>query len=117
MSSPNPNNPSIAPVKPLEYIHNPFVESKPDDSFVKDFFSRKVMEEVRKFHTQIPGYRISPLKNLSNLASMLGLDGIWVKDESDRMKLNSFKILGGILCCRQVHPITVRHSGPTAFIC
>lgn len=50
---------------------------------------------VRKFHAQIPGYRISPLKSLNRLASMLGLGGIWVKDESQRLELNSFKVLGG----------------------
>ena len=50
---------------------------------------------VRKFHEQIPGYRISPLKGLDRLAAMLGLGGIWVKDESQRLALNSFKVLGG----------------------
>ena len=50
---------------------------------------------VRKFHEQIPGYHISPLKGLDRLASMLGVGGIWVKDESQRLALNSFKVLGG----------------------
>ena len=50
---------------------------------------------VRRFHAQIPGYRISPLKSLNHLASMLGIGGIWVKDESQRLALNSFKVLGG----------------------
>ena len=44
---------------------------------------------------QIPGYRPSPLRNLSSLASMLSVGGIWVKDESVRLNLNSFKVLGG----------------------
>lgn len=50
---------------------------------------------TRSFHQQIPGYRISPLKSLPNLAHMLGLGGIWVKDESSRLALSSFKVLGG----------------------
>ena len=54
-----------------------------------------VVQETRKFHAQIPGYRISPLKGLDRLASMLGVGGIWVKDESQRLELNSFKVLGG----------------------
>ncbi len=56
---------------------------------------RDVPRIVRKFHAQIPGYRISPLKGLDRLASMLGVGGIWVKDESQRLALNSFKVLGG----------------------
>jgi diaminopropionate ammonia-lyase len=38
---------------------------------------------------------MSPLKGLSNLAAKLGLGGIWVKDESARLDLQSFKVLGG----------------------
>ena len=38
---------------------------------------------------------MSPLKSLSNLATRLGLGGIWVKDESARLDLQSFKVLGG----------------------
>ncbi len=36
-----------------------------------------VVQQTRKFHAQIPGYRISPLKGLDRLAEMLGLGGIW----------------------------------------
>lgn len=81
--------------KPVEYIQNKFADTDQFGSFVDEFFSRETLENVRNFHKQIPGYRISPLKNLSNLATKLGLGGIWVKDESDRMRLNSFKVLGG----------------------
>lgn len=38
---------------------------------------------------------MSPLKGLSNLALKLGLGGLWVKDESARLDLQSFKVLGG----------------------
>lgn len=38
---------------------------------------------------------MSPLKSLTHLAEMLGVGGIWVKDESQRMSLRSFKVLGG----------------------
>ena len=54
-----------------------------------------VATATRRFHSQIAGYRISPLKGLRNLSSMLHLGGIWVKDESQRLDLNSFKVLGG----------------------
>ncbi|MGD9899635.1 MAG: diaminopropionate ammonia-lyase, partial [Calditrichaceae bacterium] len=47
------------------------------------------------FHHQIPEYRITPLKSLPHLALMQNLGGIWVKDESQRLNLNSIKVLGG----------------------
>jgi diaminopropionate ammonia-lyase len=38
---------------------------------------------------------MSPFQGLSNLAARLGLGGIWVKDESTRLDLQSFKVSGG----------------------
>ncbi len=57
--------------------------------------SLEIGHEARNFHMQIPGYKISPLKNLNNLARMFGVGGIWIKDEAERLALNSFKVLGG----------------------
>jgi len=62
---------------------------------VSTVFPAGVFEDARSFHRQIPGYRPSPLRSLPNLASMLSVGGIWVKDESVRLNLNSFKVLGG----------------------
>jgi len=58
-------------------------------------FPVEVSRASRKFHRQIPGYTMSPLRALPNLAQMFGVGGIWVKDESVRLELNSFKVLGG----------------------
>jgi len=58
-------------------------------------FSMKDALTARRFHKQIPGYRMSALQGLPNLAFMFGVGGIWVKDESSRLQLNSFKVLGG----------------------
>jgi diaminopropionate ammonia-lyase len=81
--------------------------SKPDISWVihsreqkrletaKEMFPVEQTHICRRFHRQIPGYRISPLRALSNLSGMLGVGGIWVKDEAQRLELNSFKVLGG----------------------
>ncbi len=52
-------------------------------------------DSTKKFHQQIPGYSISPLKKLEQLSRFLGVGAIWVKDESERLTLNSFKSLGG----------------------
>ncbi len=58
-------------------------------------FPMETARAARRFHRQIPGYRMSPLRSLSQLAHMFGVGGIWVKDESVRLELNSFKVLGG----------------------
>ena len=53
------------------------------------------IEKVRKFHSSFPQYSRTPLAALDNLASHLGVGGIYVKDESYRFGLNAFKVLGG----------------------
>lgn len=50
---------------------------------------------VRRFHESFPEYRKTPLVPLDHLAEHLGLNGIFVKDESFRFDLNAFKVLGG----------------------
>jgi diaminopropionate ammonia-lyase len=42
----------------------------------------------------MPGYRPTPLVELSELATELGVGAVLVKDESDRLGLPAFKILG-----------------------
>jgi diaminopropionate ammonia-lyase len=45
-------------------------------------------------HRKLPGYAPSPLVEVRPLADELGLGRLWVKDESSRLGLPSFKILG-----------------------
>lgn len=52
---------------------------------------------VQRFHASLPGFQPSPLVPLDDLATELGVKGIFVKDESDRLGLPSFKILGASL--------------------
>ena len=80
---------------PIEWVENPRARTVASSNAVAEFFPKEVFEQTRSFHRQIPGYQISPLRNLSNLAAMIGVGGIWVKDESQRLSLNSFKVLGG----------------------
>ncbi|MBN1681134.1 MAG: diaminopropionate ammonia-lyase [Anaerolineae bacterium] len=80
---------------PVNWIANPFVLSSGTSPAVNEIIPAGISRLTRSFHRQIPGYRISPLKSLPNLAAMMGLGGIWVKDESVRLTLNSFKVLGG----------------------
>jgi diaminopropionate ammonia-lyase len=46
------------------------------------------------FHRQLPGYAPTPLRELGDVASELGLGAVLVKDESSRLGLPAFKILG-----------------------
>jgi diaminopropionate ammonia-lyase len=47
-----------------------------------------------EFHRRFPGYAPTPLTEMAALAASLGVGRIWVKDESSRLGLPSFKILG-----------------------
>lgn len=53
------------------------------------------IEAARNFHKSFPQYSETPLASLQNLASYLGVQDIFVKDESFRFGLNAFKVLGG----------------------
>lgn len=77
----------------FEYLIN---DSKDGDQReAKALFSVSTARKARKYHREIPGYRMTPLVALPELSSLLGLGGIYVKDESQRLQLNSFKVLGG----------------------
>ena len=46
------------------------------------------------FHRALPGYEATPLVRSTDLANELGLDDVFVKDESSRFGLPAFKFLG-----------------------
>jgi diaminopropionate ammonia-lyase len=56
---------------------------------------RGIAAETRDFHRELLGNRLTPLHSLRNLAAHLEVDSLWVKDEAQRLTLNSFKVLGG----------------------
>ena len=58
------------------------------------FFTDDVLEKVNSFHKTIPGFEATPLVSLPEKAKELGIDKLWVKDESKRLGLNAFKVLG-----------------------
>lgn len=62
---------------------------------------------AREFHRTLPGYVPTPLVDLPALASELRVGRVLVKDESSRLGLPAFKILGASWACRQTldrHP-------------
>lgn len=56
---------------------------------------QEALERAMAFHSTIPDYAPTPLVSLPGLARELGVDRLWVKDESKRFGLNAFKALGG----------------------
>jgi diaminopropionate ammonia-lyase len=50
-------------------------------------------------HRRLPGYAPTPLTSCPGLARQLGVAEVWVKDESWRLGLPSFKILGASYAC------------------
>ena len=58
--------------------------------------------EVRAFHASLPGYAPTPLAGVPALAAELGVGRLFVKDESARLGLPAFKVLGASWAVRQV---------------
>ena len=52
------------------------------------------LEDVISFHRSLPNYAPTPLIPVPTLAAELGLQAVFVKDESSRFELPSFKVLG-----------------------
>ena len=59
-------------------------------AFARDFDR----ESVLAFHRKLPGYVQTPLVAAPGIAAQLGVRHVWVKDESCRMGLPAYKILG-----------------------
>lgn len=49
---------------------------------------------VLVFHRRLPGYAPTPLVEAPALAARLGIGQVWVKNESSRLRLPAFKMLG-----------------------
>src|SRR5438105_15600431 len=50
--------------------------------------------EAAGFHASLPGYQPTPVRALASLAEALSVEAVVVKDESDRLGLPAFKVLG-----------------------
>lgn len=59
-------------------------------------FTDEQVQKVYKFHLSMgKAYNQTPLVELSNLSKELGINDLYVKDESKRGNLKAFKLLGG----------------------
>jgi diaminopropionate ammonia-lyase len=64
--------------------------------------------EALAFHRSLPGYSPTALVPVPELAAELGVGRVFVKDESSRLGMPAFKVLGASWACRQV---LQRHPG------
>jgi diaminopropionate ammonia-lyase len=79
----------------IKLIHHEIAENNKYD--IKRFGAENA-KKVRAYHSSFPEYSVTPLAELKNLAGLLGVGKIFVKDESYRFGLNAFKVLGGSYC-------------------
>ena len=60
----------------------------------RDWQCPEPSKDVAIFHQNFPGYEYTPLIELPSLANELGVGRLFIKDESTRLNLSAFKILG-----------------------
>src|SRR5207248_2038613 len=58
------------------------------------FHPGSISAEILEFHRKLPGYKVTPLVAAPLIARRLNVRNIWVKDESDRLGLPAYKVLG-----------------------
>lgn len=63
------------------------------------------------YHRSLPGYRPTPLVDIPGLAAALGVARVLVKDESDRLGLPAFKILGASWAIEVPYPRAAGQPG------
>ncbi|NLC63372.1 MAG: diaminopropionate ammonia-lyase [Thermoanaerobacterales bacterium] len=77
----------------IAFMSNTTAGVEKDKTFI-ELLSRNEIQKVRDFQKSFPEYCITPLCRLQGLADHLNIDRIWIKNESCRFGLNSFKVLG-----------------------
>lgn len=77
----------------FHFVHLPHTKAYGEVSTTA--FGLEQAQRVRHFHQSFPEYSVTPLVKLEALAKELGVQSIYVKDESYRFGLNAFKVLGG----------------------
>lgn len=78
----------------LRMVPNQFTKND-DPAACVEILSENNVKRARRFLATFPEYSVTPLRRLTRLADRIGVGEIYVKDESFRFGLNSFKALGG----------------------
>lgn len=81
--------------EPIRWIPNPRAASIANSPAAAKYFPAGIAQKTAAFHRQVDGFKVTPLLSLNRLAQMIGVANLWVKDESSRMSLGSFKVTGG----------------------
>jgi diaminopropionate ammonia-lyase len=68
----------------------------------RDWTCPAAPDEAHAFHQSLPDYSPTRLVPVPELAAELGVGRVLVKDESSRLGLPAFKVLGASWACRQV---------------
>src|SRR4030095_14770548 len=68
----------------------------------RDWTSPFLPSDAHTFHRSLPGYAPTPLVPVPEVAAKLGVGRLLVKDESSRLGLPAFKVLGASWACHQV---------------
>jgi diaminopropionate ammonia-lyase len=89
----------------MRFVQNRFRESAPFPA---------PSNAAREFHRTLPDYAPTPLVNCQALADSLGLRSLYVKDESRRFGLNSFKALGASFAIHRIARPGIVFSAATA---
>ena len=78
------------------HLHvNPRYAAAPESDDAEPVILPERRAAARAAITGFEGYRPTPLHRLDGLAATLGIQKLWLKDESGRFGLGSFKALGG----------------------
>jgi diaminopropionate ammonia-lyase len=73
----------------LHRAHGWFIRAE-----ARDWVNTSNPPGARAFHESLPGYAPTPLVSLAEIAAELGVHAVLVKDESSRLGLPAFKVLG-----------------------
>lgn len=86
-----------------DYVSAPFISPT-----ARKWLAPVTDSAAHDYHRTLPGYAPTPLTELPRLATELGVGRVLVKDESARLGLPAFKVLGASWACKQV---LARHVG------
>lgn len=78
-----------------KWTDNPFYNQSFNEKELAPF-SPSIIDSIQAFQQTHPAYTYTPLVSLRGLAHYVGIDELFVKDESLRFGLQAFKVMGGI---------------------
>lgn len=64
----------------IQRLENTHALANPKSKLAGELFPSGLPQIVCKLHSEIPGYHMSPLKSLPDLARCIGVGGFWVNE-------------------------------------